>query len=171
MHSWVNPILKIKKTKKGSGVFTSKEINKDTLLAIFGGYVMTLKEEKKLPLSVGDFSHQIHDEFVLGIKDLKEIDIAVMFNHSCSPNAGFNGQIFLVAMKKIKKGEEITFDYAMVLHRAKGVQPYKLKCLCGTKNCRKIITDNDWKKLDLQKKYRGYFQFYLEKKINIKKLK
>ncbi|MBU0722419.1 SET domain-containing protein [Patescibacteria group bacterium] len=166
MYSWINPDLKVKDTNcSGKGVYSLKTIKKGALLAIFGGYVMTLKEETKLPAVIGDLAHQIHENFVIGIKDSKRIQSVDMFNHSCEPNAGFNGQIFLVAMNNIKKDEQITFDYAMVLHKSAGIKTYKMKCLCGLKNCRKIITEDDWKNPILQKKYKGYFQYYLEQKI------
>lgn len=167
MYSWINKNLKVDKTEiYGGGIYSKKNISKGTLLAIFGGYIMTTKEEAKLPISIRDLAHQIHENFVLGVINPKMVQDTDMFNHSCNPNAGFNGQIFLVAMKNIDKGQQVTFDYAMVLHKSKGVKTYKMKCLCGLKNCRKIITDNDWKDLNLQKKYKGYFQYYLEKKIN-----
>ncbi len=87
-------------------------------------------------------------------------------NHSCSPNAGFKGQIVLVAMHDIKKGEQITFDYATVLSKPRGVdKEYEFKCNCGSVECRKSITWNDWKNPVLQKKYDGYFQWYLGEKI------
>jgi len=166
MYSWINPSLEVKKTKLyGGGIYSISNIKKEALLAIFGGYVMTAQEESKLPNLIRDLAHQIHENFVIGIRDPKRIQSVDMFNHSCEPNAGFNGQIFLVAIKNIKKNEQITFDYAMVLHKSKNVKLYEMKCVCGLKNCRKIITDNDWKNKALQKKYKGYFQYYLEQKI------
>lgn len=161
--SWINPKLEIRETGKyGKGVFVKENIKKDERLAIFGGYVMTLDEEEKLPKEISDLAHQIDDNFVIGVKEEKEIQDVDNFNHSCNPNAGFKGQIFLVAMKNINAEEEITFDYAMVLG---GDEPYSLECLCGKENCRKAITNNDWKLPELQKKYKGYFQWYLEEKI------
>lgn len=94
-----------------------------------------------------------------------QLENAVFFNHSCDPNSGFKGQMFLVAMRNIKKGEQVTFDYAMVLSKAKNVSFYKIKCFCGSKNCRGYVTEDDWKKPELQKKYDGYFQWYLQDKI------
>lgn len=88
-------------------------------------------------------------------------------NHSCDPNAGFNGQIFMVAMRDIKKDEEIVYDYAMLMHANKRSNSYfKMKCKCGSKMCRGFITENDWKISELQKRYDGYFQWYLQEKIN-----
>ena len=61
----------------------------------------------------------------------------------------------------IKKGEEITFDYAMT---DDDPEDY-FECNCGVKNCRKMITGNDWKMKSLQKKYRGYFSLYIQEQI------
>jgi len=39
------------------------------------------------------------------------------------------------------------------------------KCNCGSKNCQKIITGNDWKIPELQERHKGYFSDYLAKKM------
>jgi SET domain-containing protein len=167
--SWFNPKLISKKLSNiGEGVFTAKDIKKGELLTIFGGYVIPLSEEKELPDDYRDSGIQISDEFVLSSLNSKEL--TDLYNHSCNPNSGIKGQIFLVAMRNIKKSEQITFDYAMCLFDNKKVGfSYNVKCLCGSKNCRGDITGNDWKKKELQKKYNGYFQYYLQEKINKKK--
>jgi len=150
----------------GNGVFAKKNIRKDELLVIFGGYIKSVIEEEESGDLIYNESVQISENHCLGILESKDLEDSSFFNHSCSPNAGFKGQIFLVAMKNIKKGEQMTFDYAMVLSKAKNAKFYKMKCLCGSKNCRDFITDNDWKNSELQKKYNGYFQWYLQEKIN-----
>lgn len=167
--SWVNPKLEIRETNKyGKGVFTKKDISKNEILTIFGGYIMTAMEEAKLPAEICDNGLQISKDFVISIKKRSELEIASFFNHSCDPNAGFKGQIVLVPLRKIKRNEEITFDYAMVLHKTKNVKPYIKKCMCKSKNCREQITDKDWMREDLIKRYRGYFQSFIEEKINKK---
>lgn len=170
--SWMNPKLEVRGTKKyGKGVFAKEDIRKDELLAVFGGYVMTIQEEEKLPSFMNDYGLQISRDFVLGIKKKAEVSDAEYFNHSCDPNAGFHGQIFLVAMRDVEKGEEITFDYAMVLCSSRGAKYYKFKCFCERTNCRKYLTEADWKNPELQKKYKGYFQYFLQDKINEKHYK
>ena len=167
--SWLSSNVVAKKTDKiGNGIFAVEDIKKDDLIAIFGGYIISLEDELKLPEKFRDQGVQISDDFVLTIKKESEIEDGGYFNHNCDPNAGFRGQIFLVAMKNIKKHEEITFDYAMVLYSSKKGIPYNMKCLCESDNCRSFITDNDWKLPELQKKYSGYFQLYLQEKINKK---
>jgi putative transposase len=37
-----------------------------------------------------------------------------------------------------------------------------VKCNCGEPECRGTITGKDWKRRDLQKKYRGYISWYLQ---------
>lgn len=164
--SWMNSKLEVRKLKDyGKGVFAKKPIKKNELLSIFGGYIREIKEEESLPKDFNDNGVQIGENYVITVLKRSELEDSNFFNHSCDPNAGFCGQIFLVAMKNIGKDEQITFDYAMALSQTKKGKPYKMKCLCGKKNCRKIITDNDWKKPNLRKKYKGYFQIYLQNKI------
>ena len=71
-----------------------------------------------------------------------------------------------MAMRDIDISEHVTFDYAMCLHASPEMLRYELECLCGSANCRGIITEDDWKLPDLQKKYDGYFSWYLQEKIN-----
>jgi len=165
-YSWFNPKLMMKDTDKyGNGVFARQDIKKEELLVMFGGHIISLNEEKKLPAKYRDTGIQINDNFVLS--SLKTTEITDYFNHSCKPNSGIRGQIFLVAMRNIKKGEQVVFDYAMCLsNNKKSGFFYKKKCLCGSKKCRRYITGNDWKIPELQKKYKGYFEWYLQKKID-----
>jgi len=167
LKSWLNPKLKAADTKKcGDGIFAVKNIKEGEMLAVFGGYILHIKDEAKLPPDYSDTGIQISDQFVVSTFLSKEP--TDNFNHSCDPNAGINGQIFLIAMRDIKAGEQVTFDYAMCLSYTKKYAPYfyKTKCLCGTKNCRGYITANDWKIPALQKKYRGFFSWYLQQKID-----
>jgi len=165
--SWVDPRLEVRKTKRrGKGLFATKRIGKDELLVIFGGYVFPLEEIGSLAEELQDECIQISDRFCLGIKKPSELEDASYINHSCDPNAGFKGQIFLVAMKPIAENEEITFDYAMELDDiSSGLYPYRMVCNCGSKLCRGVITDQDWKLPELQERYRGYFQWWLQEKI------
>lgn len=157
-HSWISPKLEVKSISDfGKGIYAKENITKDELITIFGGYVMTLKEEEELPEGMRDYAHQIAPNFVLGINKEEDIQPVDFYNHSCNPNIGFQGQIFLVAMRDILAGEQVCFDYAMVL----SVETYNIECLCGSSNCRKRITGNDWKIAELQEKYKGYFQPYL----------
>ncbi len=55
-------------------------------------------------------------------------------NHSCNPNTGYDG-MDVVALRKIKKGEELTLNYASFLDE--NMEPFA--CQCGAKNCQGLI--------------------------------
>ena len=162
----MNKSLIVKNTPKyGKGVFASKTIKKDTLLIVFGGYVLTRKEEEKLPVEIRDIAIRIEKDFVLGVIDKSQLCSTDYVNHNCEANAGIKGQISLIAMRDMKKGEEITFDYGTVLYHVNGQPKYEFKCLCGSKNCRGKITEYDWMLPELQAKYKGYFPYYILEEI------
>ena len=71
-------------------------------------------------------------------------------------------------MRDIAAGEEITFDYATVLcgDADPVIGAYSLPCTCGTPGCRGTITSQDWKRQELREKYRGWFSWYLQEKID-----
>ena len=67
-------------------------------------------------------------------------------NHRCEPNCGVkvnerNCHDY-VAMKPIKAGDELTFDYAMENYK---IENFPGECLCGAATCRGKI--NGWKGL------------------------
>ncbi len=144
-------------------MFARLAIKTGERLAIFGGRVIHVTKE------IGDYGIQIDENFVIDGASVHSGDLyedTFFINHSCEPSAGIKGQIFLVAMKDIAENEEVTFDYAMCLHETKGAAPYRMECQCGRTSCRKVITDNDWKIQELQKKYDGWFSWYLQEKID-----
>jgi len=169
MFSWVNSNLEVRDTKKyGKGVFAKKNIKEGDMLFVMGGYILTIDDENNLKGVVADKPIEISDLFSIGPRkasDLKKMPQHYV-NHSCNPNAGFKGQIFMVATKKIIKDEEICYDYAMVMNSNKDSNSYfTFNCKCGSMECRKKITEDDWKKKNLQKKYDGFFQWFLQDKI------
>lgn len=151
---------------RGKGIFAKDDIPKDEIVAVSGGYIMTWDECKQLPQNLEYLSYQVEEHLFIGVKRDDEVEDNQMFNHSCDPNLGQRGQLSMVAMRDIRKGEELTCDYATILCRIDGYDLFEMECECGSENCRGVITDDDWKRPELQEKYKGYFQFFLEEKIN-----
>jgi len=167
-NNWINPKLKVSDVNYGKGIFSTETIVAKERLAIFGGDIMLIDEIKNLPLHLQEYPLQIEERFLIYGKKNTEPESTDFFNHSCEPNAGIKGQLFLVAMRDIKAGEEITFDYAMVVSASVGSDiVFKMQCRCETKNCRKTITEYDWQLPALRKKYQGYFSQYLQERIEI----
>jgi len=164
--SYRSPKTEIRKSPiKGRGLFAKKDIKKGEIIFIKSGHIVEgYKEMIKLEKKLGEYDLQITDEFYLCPKTKEEVkDTAIFINHSCDPNVGPDGQITFVAIRDIKAGEELYYDYAMTTDRN-----YRLKCSCGSKNCRKIITGKDWKLKSLRKKYGNHFAHHILKKIKKK---
>ncbi len=150
----------------GTGVFAKEDIKKDELIAVFGGHIMERSERDMLPESVRYLALGIDEDMFIGPKDVSETDDADWFNHSCEPNAGIFGQIMLVAMRDIKSGEEITFDYVMTCSQ-KTEKRILFECTCESANCRREVTNHDWKRPELQEKYKGYFSPFVQRNIDL----
>jgi len=157
-----SPKVEVKESSiGGKGAFAKEGIKKGEIVFIKAGHIVKLEEAMKHDKEIGDYSVQITDEFFLCPKSKDETeDLVIYFNHSCNPNIGPDGQISFVALRDIKASEESTCDYATIVGHS-----YTLKCNCGSKDCRKIITGNDWKLKKLQDKYGYHFSWFILKKI------
>ena len=169
--SWMNPDLVIRDTKRyGKGVFVHRApVRKGDMLFVMGGSILTISDEDALRGIVADKPIEISEHFSIGPRTASELTRMPQHyvNHSCRPNAGFKGQIFMVAMRTLAVGEEVTYDYAMVMHsNPKSGSYFTMECQCGHRTCRKLVTEDDWKIPALQKRYDGYFQWFLQDKID-----
>lgn len=90
-------------------------------------------------------------------------------NHSCDPNAGFTDEIRLVAVRPIRAGEEIRFDYSTTMLE----RYWELDCACDSIRCRGRIRDFDLLPLALQAQYlkQGIVQKFIVEEIeSVKRL-
>lgn len=158
MKSYLSPKVKVEKSKiHGRGLIAKKPLKKGEIIGIKSGHIINRQTLKKLGgfnTFVGKAALQITDNFFLAPINKREFEKINMFvNHSCEPNIRFMGNVISVAARNIRAGEELTGDYATHISDPS----FRIKCRCGIKNCRKIITGQDWKLKKLQKKYKGYF--------------
>jgi len=160
--SWVNPKLELRSSEKsGQGHFAKVPIKKDESLICWAGRIVHKNDLPSLSQDEYDYILQVDDEFFQAPFMHPYHEPADFINHSCSPAAGFGGSpITLVALRDIEVGEEITFDYCMDTS-----YDMEFDCQCGSPNCRKKVTGNDWKLPELQEKYKFYFSPYLWRKI------
>jgi len=165
-NSWLNPNLEKRCSNKHCwGIFAKENVKKGERLAIFGGTIMLIDEMYQFPEDLQKYTMQIEERFILAPRNTIPEDND-FFNHSCDPNSGFKGQIFLVAMRDINSGEEITFDYGMTVSESVGSDMiFTMDCMCGSPQCRKTITEQDWMLPELQVRYKGYFSQYIQDKI------
>jgi hypothetical protein len=135
---------------EGIGVYVNKNFSVgDTILVIDDTHIVS--DETKLTPQ----QHEYDCDYLSNGTVILMQEPERLINHSCNPNTyvkTINGLRHVLAMKDIKKDEEITCDYAI-----NGSNDGTFKCNCGSKNCRKIYQGNFFKlPRDLQLKYLPY---------------
>tara|TARA_B100000609_G_scaffold199687_1_gene206536 strand:+ start:12736 stop:13254 length:519 start_codon:yes stop_codon:yes gene_type:complete len=150
--------IQLKKTKKyGLGVFASKPIKKGEVLAEFDGKIYDEDFE--------DWTTDLQNHTVqCGPERWRDSKgWARYFNHSCEPNCGIRGLYKIVAMRDIKKGEHLTWDYEMT----EKSDWWRMRCRCGSPLCRKRIGNFENLPEERRQSYRGFISWWLthEKKV------
>lgn len=169
MTSWINPKIVIKNAgAKGIGSFAGAPIAKSELVIVQGGKIMKYSQIEESDYK--SFAYHCfpieQDLLICPIEPkLEKLDGIFQVNHSCNPNCGFRGQIVLVAIRDIQAGEEVTYDYAMTDANWNDAIYQEMECLCGTDNCRNTISGKDWRRKDLQEKYKEYFSSFVQEMI------
>ncbi len=147
-------------SKGGRAVFCLAPIQRGELIAVWGGVIIPLEQALTLTPRQMTQCIQVEDGFVLWTAGARQNE-AEWINHSCNPNAGISGQISVVAMRDIRPGEEVCFDYAM----SSTCVMDEFDCQCGAHGCRGHVGADDWRRNDLQERYRGYFSSFVAARI------
>jgi SET domain-containing protein len=138
------PFFTVKNSKiHGRGIFALRKIPAETCLIEYEGQRISWKEaDRRHPANPDDPFHT----FYFSLESGKVIDGNVngndarWFNHCCDPNCEAreeDGRVFVYALRDIKRGEELNYDYGLILderHTPKVKAQYR--CLCGAANCR-----------------------------------
>ncbi|WP_071059216.1 SET domain-containing protein [Pelistega sp. MC2] len=132
-------------TLHGQGVFALKDIPAGTKIIEYGGKRITTEQADALfPVNPDDPFHTFFFATSNGliIDGGQQGNDARWINHSCTPNCETQEneegtRVFIYAIKDIKKGEELFYDYSLILDgRITKKRKAEYRCLCGTPNCR-----------------------------------
>ncbi len=158
--SWLTPKAESRVTSdRGRGTFATEAIEKDEVIAVWAGELLTFSQLEQLSGGRRANALQIAEDLYLVPQELADGDY---INHCCEPNAGIDSDRVLVAMRGIKAGEEITYDYAMT----DTARYDEFECRCGSEHCRGRVSADDWKRAALRERYNGYFSSYIVRKID-----
>lgn len=161
--SWVNPKLEVRQSPIGGrGLFARESIQKEEVLTVTVGRITGAEEYWKMFAEIGDLAFNVGPGQWLAPLDIKNPSGDWLMNHSCEPNAVQTTDDNTVAWRDVAAGEEITYDYAMTEEDPS----WKMGCHCGEPTCRKIITGSDWKKAEIQKKYKGFFTQSIQSQVD-----
>jgi hypothetical protein len=105
-------LVKVKRGLDGLGLFAGEDIKKGELIIEYIGNILTKEEAEKVTTNM----------YLFEVTRNRTIDgsvrwnIARYANHACDPEANAEsdvkkGRVFVKAIKNIKEGEEILYDY------------------------------------------------------------
>ena len=131
-------LYRVKKSnidRNGQGLYAAKDIKKGTQIIDYVEKIMTKKqteESKKFDNLKPIYLFNLNNKYDLD--GSYSSNTARLINHSCLNNCDYEGQglkLWVVAIKDIKKGDELTCDYGFSYD-----SDYKqFPCKCGSINC------------------------------------
>lgn len=139
-----SPYVAVRESKiHGRGVFATRKIPAGTLVIEYDGERMTAKQaDRRYNPSPDNPTHT----FYFSLENGKVIDganDARWINHACEPNCEAreeNGRIFIYALRDIRRGEELNYDYGLVVEeRYTPSIKRAYACLCGAPTCRRTM--------------------------------
>ena len=121
------PQVTTKRSATGLGLFAAEDIAKDTVVIEYTGERITTEEGDRRG---GKYLFTLDDDWVIDGKGRENTSRYI--NHACKPNCEAEideaeEKIYIRALKPIKAGQEITYDYGKE-YWLDHCQP----CLCAT---------------------------------------
>lgn len=136
------------------GVFASRDIPEDTKIIEYVGEILKNKVADQRGIDLADevdgtdqasvFNFILDDDHQ--VDGNKDYNTARFINHSCDPNCWVDivdQRIWIIALRDIAEGEELTFDYGFDVEHWK-----EHPCRCGSEYCvGYIVSQEQWPKL------------------------
>ncbi len=121
-------------THLGKAVFAARAFDEGQALLEFTGRRFRAAQVPSLMRGGSDRYVQVTPEHYMGPSGRMDD----LVNHSCDPNAGLrftDEGVYLVAIRNIAPGEEVTWDYSTTLAESN----WHMICQCRAANCRRVI--------------------------------
>lgn len=131
----------------GKGAFATRLIRKgERIVEYKGEHITSAEADRRYD---DDDETQPHHTFLFEVDEDDVIDATYggnssrYINHSCNPNCEAvieDGRVFIEALRTIREGDELLYDYNYILDEAHTARVKKrYPCYCGAKNCRGTI--------------------------------
>ncbi|HEY7663061.1 MAG TPA: SET domain-containing protein [Xanthobacteraceae bacterium] len=104
--------FRIGRSRTGLGLFATAPIRKGACIVEYRGRKVTTEQADKLEARGNRYLYEINSRWT--IDGTSRRNLGRYANHSCRPNAEtytVRHRVFIRATKRIREGEEITYDY------------------------------------------------------------
>jgi uncharacterized protein len=155
---WAHPVLRVGRSPiAGRGLFTTEDLAADTVVLRLGGRLLGTHElTALLDVARADTGGGYVDSITV-YEDRQLVlpsgTTAHWCNHSCDPNLWHVGPYEIAARRPVSAGEELTVDYGT----HSGAEGFRMRCTCGSPECRREVTSDDWRRPDLRERYGGHW--------------
>lgn len=143
-------LFRVDETHLGKAVFAARRFVEGDVLIEFTGRRFRADQVPSLMRGSEDRFVQVTPDHYMGPSG--RIDDLV--NHSCAPNAGLRfteDGVFLVAVRGIEPGEEVSWDYSTTLRESN----WHMICQCRAPTCRRVIGNFETLDPDRQEWFRA----------------
>jgi SET domain-containing protein len=141
------PLFEIRRSSiQGKGAFALRSIRKGKRLIEYTGERISSEEASR---RYDDTGKKRHHTFLFDLDGATCIDARYggndsrFINHSCDPNCEaliVGERIFIYALRSIRTGAELTYDYSYVVDGPIDAEARRLyACRCGASSCRGTI--------------------------------
>ena len=129
-------LYKIKKSKiDKNGLYANRDIKKGTRIIEYKGKIISSKQSEIDPkFDNGKAIYLVNTNKRVDLDGDFKFNTARLINHSCDPNCEVFGtglKVWVYAMKNIKKGEELSYDYGF----GSDADYKNYPCKCGATKC------------------------------------
>jgi len=155
--SWVRANLRAGKSAiAGTGVFAQGPIRRGEKLMEFGGQLIGREEMLSENYRIRSIWPVRQGSYIAQPLTDDHVTLDEYLNHSCDANAWLEDEVTLTAKRDIAAGEEITLDQGTWNIEDAYIED-RVPCSCGAPDCRSTLTEEDWKRADVQARYAGHF--------------
>jgi SET domain-containing protein len=120
--------FRVGRSRTGLGLFATEAIKKKAFIVEYKGRRLTTEQADKLEARGSRYLYEINSRWTIDGSTRR--NLGRYANHSCRPNAEshrLNGKVILRAIKTIRPGDEITYDYGSDYFK-NVITPSRCKC-------------------------------------------
>jgi SET domain-containing protein len=164
---WVDERLVVRESPiEGRGLFFTDTLPAGTVVIRLGGRLVSSAELGALirdadadPAASYVDTITVYDDAHLVLSPSTSIHFG---NHSCDPTLWHVGPFEIATRRNVAASDEATIDYGTV----SGAEGFRMACHCGAATCRGEVSSADWRRLELQERYRGHWVPALQERID-----